>query len=283
MKQIALALCVISCATAFSQQPPQRPKLSDSEQSIITQLGKLRGMSDSERSVATKALAIQIRALPNTAMRLSLANGLANLATEGDFGRDTLQEVTTTLEAAAKGTTDAKLAQPAYDELAQLVRYERMRADVRNQRLVAALGALDALDAKRAAVDFTLTDIAGAQWTRSALKGKVVLVNFWATWCPPCRKEMPDIQALYDKYKAQGFVVLAISDETLDKVKPFIQGNRYTFPVLLDAGRKVNTAYSIQGIPKSFLYGRDGRLITQTIDMRTRQQFQELLSRAGLR
>lgn len=68
-------------------------------------------------------------------------------------------------------------------------------------------------------------------------RGKAVLVNFWATWCPPCRKEMPDLDALYGRFKAQGFVILAISDEPAEKVRPFISAHNYKFPVLLDPGR----------------------------------------------
>jgi peroxiredoxin len=114
------------------------------------------------------------------------------------------------------------------------------------------------------------------------MKGKVVLVNFWATWCPPCRKEMPDLQALYDKYKDQGFVVLSISDEEVAKVSPFITERNISYPVLLDPGRKVNDAFVVEGIPKSFVYDREGKLVAQSVDMRTRSQFQQMLAAAGL-
>jgi len=110
----------------------------------------------------------------------------------------------------------------------------------------------------------------------------VVLVNFWATWCPPCRKEMPDLQALYDKYKDQGFVVLSISDEEAAKVAPFIAEKKINYPVMLDPGRKVNDAFAVEGIPKSFVYDREGKLVAQSIDMRTRGQFEQMLAAAGL-
>ncbi len=135
----------------------------------------------------------------------------------------------------------------------------------------------------QAEADFTLQDITGKSWTRSALKGKVVLVNFWATWCPPCRKEMPDLQKLYEEFADKGLVVLAISDEVEKTVQPFIQKAGYTFPILLDPGRTVNTAYHIYGIPNSFMYDRDGKLVAQAIDMRTRGQFLKMLAQAGLR
>ena len=87
------------------------------------------------------------------------------------------------------------------------------------------------------------TDLQGKAWHLQELRGKVVLVNFWATWCPPCRKEMPDLDALYNKFKDQGFVVLAISDEEAAKVSPFIAEQKISYPVLLDPGRKVNDRF----------------------------------------
>jgi len=110
----------------------------------------------------------------------------------------------------------------------------------------------------------------------------VVLVNFWATWCPPCRKEMPDLEMLYRQFKDQGLVILAISDEVESKVRPFVAEQKVTYPILLDPGRKVNDLFQIEGIPKTFVYDRSGKLVAQSIDMRTRRQFLEMLAQAGL-
>jgi peroxiredoxin len=93
---------------------------------------------------------------------------------------------------------------------------------------------------------------------------------------------MPDLQALYDKYKDEGFVVISISDEEVAKVQPFIAERKITYPVLLDPGRKVNDLFQVEGIPKSFVYDRKGQIVAQSIDMRTRNQFLAMLAHAGL-
>ena len=129
---------------------------------------------------------------------------------------------------------------------------------------------------------FVFKDLQGHEQRLQDYRGKWVLVNFWATWCPPCRKEMPDLEALYERFGAQGLVVLGISDEETAKVEPFIRERKVSFPVLLDPGRKVNEMFVVDGIPKSFVYDRDGKLATQSIDMRTEKQFLEMLGKAGL-
>jgi peroxiredoxin len=93
---------------------------------------------------------------------------------------------------------------------------------------------------------------------------------------------MPDLEALYQHFKKQGFVVLAISDEDEGKVKSFVEGNGFTYPILLDPGRKVHRLYDIEGIPKSFVYDREGKLVAQAMDMRANRQFMEMLAQAGL-
>jgi thiol-disulfide isomerase/thioredoxin len=149
--------------------------------------------------------------------------------------------------------------------------------------LHAAMIRLESEDQRRQKADFTLSDLKGQEWRLSALRGKVVLVNFWATWCPPCRKEMPDLDALYKRFGPEGLVILAISDEDAPTVRTFLASKNFGYPILLDPGRKVNDLMAINGIPKSFVYDRAGKLAAQAIDMRTRKQFLEMLGRAGLK
>jgi peroxiredoxin len=290
---VAVALYLFSQRHGVAQQ--EKPTvmrrggsltLSPEEQSISQRIHGLRQLPDDVRARTTKDLALQIRKLPVTPNKLQLALGLANLSTEGDFGHDTLQEVATTLaEALRESPAPLQQGQPSmpYLELAQLVRYEHVHASLDSPQFAAAMSILEAADRIRQQADFSLADLQGTTWTLSQLRGKVVLVNFWATWCPPCRKEMPDLQALYDHFKNQGLVILAISDEDAGKVKPFVAERNVTYPILLDPGRKVNALFQIEGIPKSFVYDRSGALVAQAIDMRTRKQFLEMLAQAGLK
>jgi peroxiredoxin len=261
------------------------PDWSDREKPIAEKLSLLRSLPDSKRPNATTQLAIRIRRLPSTAKKRILAEQLAGFATEGDPGYATLQEVAITLAQALHEHPAPKDGdQPAriYTTLAQLVRYEHVKASLDDPQFSAAMSKLEADERSRQGADFTLVDLNGKNWTLKSLRGNVVLVNFWATWCPPCRKEMPDLEAVYQRFERRGLVILAITDEEESKVKPFIAESKFSFPVLLDPGRKVNELLTVEGIPKSFVYDRDGKLVAQAIDMRTQKQFLAMLGQAGL-
>jgi cytochrome c biogenesis protein CcmG, thiol:disulfide interchange protein DsbE len=111
------------------------------------------------------------------------------------------------------------------------------------------------------APDFTLQTPTGETYTLSELKGKAVLVNLWATWCPPCRAEMPAIQNIYDEYKEQGFIVLAINMTTQDNplnIAPFATEYKLTFPILLDETGEISAAYQLRSLPSSYFIDREG-------------------------
>jgi peroxiredoxin len=286
---ISLSLCLPG---SFSSRPgnlwAQKPQVvwSGQEKIIMEQLGGLRRLPDDVRARTTKQLAMQIRVLPPTLNKVHLAASLANLSTEGDFGHDTLQEVATTLAGALREQpATASPGQPAmpYIELAQLVCYEHVQASLDDPQFAAGMAKLEADDQRRRQADFTLADLQGRTWTLKELRGKVVLVNFWATWCPPCRKEMPDLETLYNRFKDQGLIILATTDEEASKVRPFVAERGVTYPILLDPGRKINELFQIEGIPKSFVYDRNGNLVAEAIDMRTQTQFLQMLAQADLR
>ena len=243
-------------------------------------IARLRSLSDARRAVETENLAFEIRALRDRQAELALAQELSNFATEGDFGRATLLDVARTIADAIHAIPN--VPDSAYDELARLVHYEGVDLSLNDPRFQEAVTRWVEVDKTRQESDFTLKDLAGESWQLKALKGKVVLVNFWATWCPPCRKEMPDLEALYNRFRGEGLVILAISDEEEPKVQDFINTQKYTYPILLDPGDLVNKRFRIQGIPKSLVYDRTGKLVAQASDMRTITQFLSMLKQAGL-
>ncbi|MEJ2559593.1 MAG: TlpA disulfide reductase family protein [Anaerolineae bacterium] len=109
------------------------------------------------------------------------------------------------------------------------------------------------------ASDFTLQTLDGRSVKLSDYRGQVILLNTWASWCPPCRAEMPDLEAYYREHKEDGFVVLAVNDEESDStVANFIQAQGFTFPVLLDSDGKVMSQYGVRGLPTSFFIDRSG-------------------------
>ena len=114
----------------------------------------------------------------------------------------------------------------------------------------------------QAAPDFRVTTLAGAPVTPDSLRGKVVLLNFWATWCPPCRVEMPGFQDVYDEHRDDGFVVLGVSTDRAgrDPVREFLQENGITYPVAMANGEIVNAYGGARVLPTSFLIDREGRI-----------------------
>lgn len=119
------------------------------------------------------------------------------------------------------------------------------------------------------AIDFTLTDQYGNTHTLSDYKGKTVFLNFWATWCPPCRAEMPDIQKLYEEYAEAGddsVVILGIAapdygqEQSEDKIIDFLEENGYTYPVVMDPGGSLFAQYGIYSFPTTFMIDKDGNV-----------------------
>jgi peroxiredoxin len=110
-----------------------------------------------------------------------------------------------------------------------------------------------------AAPEFALETYQGEPIALADLRGQAVVINFWATWCPPCRAEMPAIQAVYDKYRDQGLVVLAVDQqETEAQVAPFAEEMGLTFPILMDREGAVSAQYQVKALPATFFVDRQG-------------------------
>ena len=118
----------------------------------------------------------------------------------------------------------------------------------------------------RPAPAFAVEDLAGRRHSNDALRGRVTLVDFWATWCAPCRKSMPELQALHEKYGERGLTVLGISiDEGgAAKVRKFVVSKRFTYPIALDSEKAPAwEAFRVKAVPAAFLIDREGQVVAQ--------------------
>jgi len=256
-----------------------------SESSISKQMEKLRSLSTEQRPIATIKLAADISTLPAGPKKVGLADSLAHLVTEGDQGEKALQAVADTLsKALTERPLPPKKDQPPapYRDLASLVRYEDVTTTLNDPLLAKATQTLVENEADVQKADFTLRDINNKKVTLSELRGKIVLVNFWATWCPPCRLEMPDLDIISTHFQPQGLVILSITDESGLTVTPFITQMGYHPQVLFDSDGKVHRLFHVNGIPKNFVFDRDGKLVAQSIDQCTQHQLLMMLAKAGL-
>jgi len=114
--------------------------------------------------------------------------------------------------------------------------------------------------------EFTLPLLTGGNVSLSSYRGKVVILNFWATWCPPCRTEMPSMETLYQRFSAQGLEILAVDiGENVSTVQQFIRNSGYSFPVLLDSSNRVSSVYGIEAIPTTYIIDREGKIIGRIV------------------
>lgn len=124
-----------------------------------------------------------------------------------------------------------------------------------------AAAAPAALAPATAAPDFTLRSAEGRNLRLSEQRGQVVLVNFWATWCGPCKQEMPHLNRLYEKYRSAGFVLLGVSvDDDPKAAQALAERLGLRFPVLFDAGKAVSRLYALDSMPSTVLIDRDGKV-----------------------
>lgn len=131
--------------------------------------------------------------------------------------------------------------------------------------------------------DFTLTDLTGVKRALSKHKGSVVLLDFWATWCGPCRREMPIIAKLHQRFAKKGLVVYGVNcSETQSKAKAFVEKYGYNFPQLLDPDGSVQTRYQITAIPTVFIVDKEGTIRAHLVGGRSEEELVAALGRAGL-
>jgi cytochrome c-type biogenesis protein len=141
-----------------------------------------------------------------------------------------------------------------------------------------------------AAYDFTLTDQYGIEHTLSDYKGKVVFLNFWATWCGPCKEEIPDIEALYEEYNKnqEDIIILGVAnpasseypnnaDVSKTQIQEFLEENEYTFPVVFDETGEILSKYYISAFPTTFMIDKEGNIFGYAPGMLTKDMMQQAI------
>ena len=152
----------------------------------------------------------------------------------------------------------------------------------RISELIAEQGASKKIQVNSSAPDFNLETLEGEQIRLSELRGRVVLINFWATWCGPCRVEMPAFQSRVTQYQDE-FVILAINEQDSEKdIQDFVNELNLTFYMLLDNDGVVHKQYFVRGYPTTYLVDEDGLLRFQHIGVMTGEQLDEYLRELGL-
>ncbi len=171
-----------------------------------------------------------------------------------------------------------------------VIQHERPQAEVEARRgravvvgaalaiLLAAFGAVwlqsskyEPLTVGKTAPDFSLPDLSDTTVRLSDYRGKVVFLNFWATWCQPCREEMPSMEVLYKTFQKDGLVVLAVSIDrvtTKKDIPPFIKSMSLTFPVLVDSWGQTDKSYKLMGVPETYIIDQQGILREKVIGPR---------------
>lgn len=129
------------------------------------------------------------------------------------------------------------------------------------------------------APDFNLKDQYGVVHSLENYKGKVIFLSFWATWCPPCKKEMPDIENIYKEYgeNKKDVVILGVNSEKENEVKKFLKDKGYTFPTVIDENSEVMRKYFIQAFPTSFVIDKEGNVYGYVMGGLTKEQIKQVI------
>lgn len=204
------------------------------------------------------------------------------------------ESYTMSMESSAFGPTEtkrtttftaAKLNEPLSDSLFAFVPPEGAK-EVERLSIWGGVASDRAANLKgREAFDFTLKDLDGREVNLKSLRGKVVLLSFWATWCGPCRAEMPLIEKLHREFKDRGLVVLGINSESPEIAREFFRKNKYTFTSLVDDRGEVFRSYQASSIPMVVVIGRDGKILATRVGyspQMSEYELRDFLKKAGI-
>lgn len=274
-------------ALATRAQEYHRP--TPRELQLRSDIEGLAKRSPAERVATVRDDAKQLRDLVGPSdLRVDLAHRLMAFALESSMDRETLQAVAGALASAVRDTPPhgAPDSVPTeYQWLADLARYQGIVVDLDAPAYLELVRKEDEAAKRRAGLDWTLKDLDGKAWTLSALKGKVVLVDVWALWCPPCLGELPTIDRVRQRFASEDLVVLTLAgggDEEA-KVRDYVKAHPVGFPTLLDDGQKVVKQYAFRELPHTFVFDRRGALVQETNSAWSEDEFVSALAKAGLK
>jgi peroxiredoxin len=295
--------CVILIALIFLSSSALRGQASES--SINKQLQKLSivqdpmmppgppdasrptAIPDAQRPATIVQTAKDIDGLPAGGAKVKLATTLAQITMGGESGSEALHAAADTLAQALTQTPQQPgkdgLPSAGYMDLAKIERYAQIQTSLKDPQLTKAEETVAANEIDVSKADFTLKDLNGKKVTLSALKGKIVLVNFWSMIdCAACHSEMQNLDLIYTHYQSQGLVVLSITGDNPFNVSKFLAPANYHAAVLSDDGGKVAKMFHVDGVPRTFVFDRDGKLVAESMGMSTQRQFFAMLGKAGL-
>ena len=132
------------------------------------------------------------------------------------------------------------------------------------------------------AADFRLKDLEGREIQLKSLRGNVVLLNFWATWCGPCRLEMPVIENLHQQFHGKGLRVFGVNDEDIDTIREYVAEHEYSFPTLVDTDQQAMNLYRIRGIPTMVVIDREGKIVQYRLGLSRESDLRSWLKKAGI-
>lgn len=281
MRKLLPRLLLYAVCLSTILTPQGQPELA-AARAIDREIRQLERFPDRARGDAIKRLASAIQDQP---LRYALPLAF-NLDVDGREGSDfdSLQLITKTLGDLLRRLPPGNINHTdSFQILAELIRYEHTTYESDDPRLKAAMVKLQGNDEVRAASDFALHDLHGKEWSMKRLRGRVVLVNFWATWCPSCQRETAELDAVYKRFRSRGLLVLAISNENARTQRRFFRKYRVSYPMLVDFNDQIRQRFRVDGIPMSLVYNRGGVLVSQSLGRPSAGGFREMLGSAGLR
>jgi len=275
VRPISLFLVYLSSCALLSQ---------DLNSPVKREILELRTLPTPQWEAATAKILKEVRAMEAGPTKLFLAFGLTQVVDESSVSRGTLRAIAETYHQALIESPPADAAERSsqYEYLATFIHYQHVEVDFQDAELAKAQAVLAADDADVRKADFTLSDMKGNTVTLSRLRGKIVLVNFWATWCVPCLAEMHDLDAIQKRYGSQQVAVVSLTSDERQKIETLLEREHYQQQILLDSDGTIYKKFHVSEIPHLFVFDRNGRFEVDYLGRHSQAELIEMLHRPGL-